>query len=59
MRIWFDSKNVTAIGTFGVLIARMFFVSFTCDMEKRYLGGKLIAAVTGSTPVVATFENQF
>lgn len=59
MRIWFDSKNVAATSTFGVLIARMFFVSFTCDMEKWYLGGKLIVAVTGSIPVVATFENQF
>ena len=55
MRIWFDSKNVAAISTFGVLIARLFcFVSFTCDMEKWHLGGKLIAAVTGSIPVVAT-----
>ena len=59
MRIWFDSKNVTATSTFGVLIARMFFVSFTCDMEKWHLGGKLIAAVIGSIPIVATFENQF
>ena len=53
MRIWFDSKNVTAIGTFGVLIARI-IVSFTCDMEKWHLGGKIMATVTGSIPVVAT-----
>ncbi len=55
MKIWFDSKSVTAIGTFGVLIARMFcFVSFTCDMEKWHLDDKLIVVVIGSIPVVAT-----
>ena len=58
MRFWFDSKNVTFNSTSGVTVARI-IVSFTCDMEKRYLGGKLIAAVTGSIPIVATFENQF
>ncbi len=40
------------------MVARI-FVSFTCDMEKWYLGGKLIAAVIGSIPVVTLFENQF
>lgn len=59
MRFWFDSKNVTFNSSSGVTVARMFFVSLICDMEKWYLGGKLIAAVTGSIPVVATFENQF
>lgn len=53
MRFWFDSKNVTAIGTFGVKVAHI-FVSLTCDMEKWYLGGKLIASVIGSIPIVAT-----
>lgn len=58
MRFWFDSKNVTLNSPSGVTVARI-FVSLICDMEKWYLGGKLIAAVTGSIPVVATFENQF
>lgn len=58
MRFWFDSKNVTLISPSGVMAARI-FVSFTCDMEKWYLEGKLIALVTGSIPVVATFKNQF
>lgn len=56
MRFWFDSKNVNAIVTFGVLIACI-KISFTCDMEKWYLGGKIMATVTGSIPVVATKKN--
>lgn len=58
MRFWFDSKNVTLNSPSGVTVARI-FVSLICDMEKWYLGGKLIASVIGSIPIVATFENQF